>query len=284
MLKDILGHEDIKSSLKTLKNKLPTVLLFTGPKGVGKKHTALNLLDEIYKGSFNSRLESHPDILVLEPETKTFKLELIDQMKDYISDTAFELDSKYVILRDVDLMNKESANACLKVFEDAPDNTYFILLAENKELVINTICSRSISFEFSPIKDLKRYMPNLSDTEVKMMGGCLGNKATLDNLGVDEIYQEIHLFVSTFADLDYSNIIDWYLSHKDLDIILLNNMLLLVSQDLAKKNKSLNTSLIFLDSCNKFKDKLNSNLKLDMHFKNMLIQNKHLLIKNMETP
>jgi len=282
MLKDILGHEDTKLSLKVLKNKLPVLLLLTGPKGVGKKHTALNFLDEIHGGSFNSRLESHPDILILEPETKTFKLELIDLMKEFISKTAFELDSKYVIMCDVDLMNKESANSCLKVFEDAPKNTHFILLAENKELVINTIRSRSIALTLNPIKDLKKYIPELSDIEVKLMCGCIGRKKLLDDIGVDQLYLETKLFLSTYLDLDYSNIIDWYLKHKEVDISLLNTLLLIVSQDLAKKNKSLNTSLIFLESCNRFKDKLNSNLKLDMHFKNMLIQNKYLIEKNME--
>jgi len=277
MLKDIIGHEDIKSSLKVLKTNLPPLLLFTGPKGVGKQHTALHLIDEIYKGSFTPRLEIHPDILILEPETKVFKLELVDKMKDYISDTAFELDSKFVILRDVDLMNKESANSCLKIFEDSPDNTHFILLAENKDLIIDTIQSRSVSLEFNPIKDLKKYLPDLTDVEVKLMGGCIGQKKILEDIGVDTIYQEVSLLLNTYDDLDYSNILDWYTERKDLAIPLLNTLFLMVSQDLVKNNRSLNTSLLFLNSCKNFKDKIPTNLRLDMHFKNMLIQNKNNL-------
>ena len=134
MLTNIIGHEEIKRNLKVLQNNFPKLLLFTGPQGVGKKHTALNLIDEFYKGSFNSRLESHPDILILTPDTKVFKMELVYEMKDFISDTAFELDRKFVIMHDVDLMNKESANSCLKVFEEAPNNTYFILQANTSRL------------------------------------------------------------------------------------------------------------------------------------------------------
>lgn len=282
MLKDIIGHEDVKHSLKVIQNKLPSLLLFTGPKGVGKMHTALNLIDEIYKGSFTDRLISHPDILILEPDTKVFKLELIESMKDFIGETAFELDSKFVILRDADLMNKESANSCLKIFEDAPENTYFIILAESKELLIDTIRSRGISFEFSPIKDLRKYLPELTNTEVKLMGGCIGKRGALAELGVDALYGEVSLLLSTYQDTDYASIIDWFVNHKELEIPLLNTLFLLASQDLAKRNKSLNTSLLFLNSCKDFKDKIPTNLRLDMHFKNMLIQNKNQLDKNME--
>jgi hypothetical protein len=277
MLKDIIGHDDIKNSLKILKNKLPNLILFTGPKGVGKKHTAINLIDEVYGGVFTHRLLTHPDILILESDTKIFKLELVNQMKDFISETAFELDKKFVILRDVDTMNKESANACLKIFEDSPKNTHFILLAENKELVIDTVCSRSISLKFSPIKDLKKYMPSLTPLEVKLMGGCIGNKNILDNIKVDNLYNSVTLLLNNYPETNYSKIIDWYLEHKDLDISLLNSMFLLVSQDFAKNNKLLNTSLFFINSCKEFKDKIPSNLKLDMHFKNMLIQNRNKL-------
>jgi len=277
MLKNIIGHDDIKESLKVLLNRLPTLLLFIGPKGVGKQHTAINLIDELYKGSFGARILSHPDILILEPDTKVFKLELVVKMKDFISETAFELDEKFVIMRGVDLMNKESANACLKVFEDAPPNTYFILLAENEELVLNTIKSRSTAISFSPVKDLKKYLPDLSEIEVKLMGGCIGKRKTLEDFGVDLLYNETLLLLSTYEDINYDNIIDWYIEHKDIDIPLLNSIFLIASQNLAKKNKYLNTTLLFLKSCNQFKDKTSYSIKLDMHFKNMIIQNKAIL-------
>ena len=282
MLKDIYGHENIKDSLKIIKDKLPPLLLFVGSEGIGKEHTALHLIDEIYQGSFTHRLRYHPDILILKPDTKVFKLELIAQMKSYIRNTAFELDKHYVILDNVHLMNKESANACLKVFEDAPNNTHFILLAENKELILDTILSRSILFEFSPVKDLKKYLPELSDIEIKLLEGCLGRKELLLNLDVTKLYQEVLLFLVSYKDLDYSEIIDWYNKYNNLEIYLLNIFFLLVSQELAKRNKYLNTVLLFLNSCKEFKSKIDSNLNLGIHFKNMLIQNRYLLEKSKE--
>jgi len=277
MLKDIIGHKNIKDNLIFLKDNLPSLLLFSGPSGVGKKHCALNIIDEIYLGSFSNRLITHPDILYLESDTKIFKLELIREMKEFISETAFELDRKFVILRDVHLMNKESANACLKIFEDSPENTHFILLTDNKELVIDTIRSRSVLIEFSPISNLKKYLPELTDIEIKIMGGCLGRKKILENINLTQVYQEVMSFLNTFRDISYSNIISWFVRHKDIKISILNILFLLVSQDLAKKNQSLNIALVFLDSCKDFKDKLTCGLNLDMHFKNMLIKNKYKL-------
>lgn len=274
MLKDILGHDDIKESLKVLKSNLPSLLLLSGPRGVGKRHTALNLIDELYTGSLSKRLLEHPDILILVPETKTFKLELIDSLKDFISSTAFEIDKKFVILANADLMNKESANACLKIFEDSPLNTHFILLAENEEFVIDTIKSRSTHLRLKPIRDLKKYIPNLSDIELKMMSGCIGKKKTLDEIGVDSLFQKVTQFLTSFSDLKYSDIIDWYLENQKIDIAILNSVFILSAQELCKSNRSLNTSLLFLKSCKEFNDKTNFSIKLDMHFKNMLLQNR----------
>lgn len=274
MLKDIIGHDQIKLSLKKIKGNLPQIFLFSGPKGVGKYHTTVNFLDDIYEGNLSSKNFNHPDILYLIPETNTFKLELINSMKNFISETSFELDRKYVILRDVHLMNKESANSCLKIFEDCPKNTVFFLLSENSELVLDTIRSRSQIFEFKPINNLKKYISDISDLENKLLGGCLGLRKILSNLDIDKIYSETVSLLIDYPKITYSEIIDWYISHKDIDFVLLNNIFTLAALDLSKSNTSLNTSLLFLESCKDFKDKIESNLKLDMHFKNMLLQNR----------
>lgn len=277
MLKDILGHDEIKDILRVIKNDLPPLVLLSGPRCVGKKHTVLNLIDEIYSGSISKKLESHPDILILEPETNVFKLELIDTLKDFISNTAFELDKKFVILSKSDRMNKESANACLKIFEDSPKNTHFFLLADNEDFIIDTLKSRSTHLRLKPIKDLLKYIPNLSEIELKMMGGCIGKKKELDEIGVDALFSKVTSFLNSFIDLKYSEIIEWYLEYQKMDISILNSIFILSAQQLSKSNQSLNASILFLKSCKNFNDKSHSNIKLDMHFKNMLLQNKLII-------
>ena len=52
---------------------------------------------------------------------------------------------------DVHIMTKESANALLKVLEEPPEDTYFILVSEGKEALLPTITSRTYQVEFSPL-------------------------------------------------------------------------------------------------------------------------------------
>ena len=72
MLKNIIGHDSIKEKLRSFVRKTPKIIIFSGPKGVGKKFTALNLIDEIYGGTVN--VSNHPDVKVYSPENNIFKI------------------------------------------------------------------------------------------------------------------------------------------------------------------------------------------------------------------
>lgn len=55
---------------------------------------------------------------------------------------------KIVILENADLMQEGSRNSLLKVLEEPPADTYFILLAEKKSTVLPTILSRVRTYSF----------------------------------------------------------------------------------------------------------------------------------------
>ena len=109
MLNNIIGHDSVKISLRSALKELPPIILFSGPKGVGKKFTAINLIDEIYKGSV--KLQDHPDVKIYTPDGDTFKIGLVHEVQKDLMYTPFELDKKFIILSNVDRMNKEAANA-----------------------------------------------------------------------------------------------------------------------------------------------------------------------------
>jgi len=139
MLDQVFGHNILKKNLLEVSKNLPNVLIFAGPAGVGKKHTAYHLIDELCVGTLQGRLFMHPDIQFFEPDTKIFKLEMVHAIQEKAQTTPFELSRKFFILRHADRMNKESANACLKLFEDCPSNVTFILLVENSNILLK-IC------------------------------------------------------------------------------------------------------------------------------------------------
>jgi len=276
MLNKVIGHDSIKKYLKDYSHNLPQVILFSGPRGVGKKFTAFNFIDEIYGGKLDQRLNNHPDINFYEPDTKVFKLEMVHEIQEKASTTPFELDKKFFILKHVDKMNKESANACLKIFEDCPKNTYFILLSENLNLVLKTISSRAVIFNFSPLGDINNHIPAMSNIEISLIGGCLGNISLIKDIDINKFYLSVKDFILNFNDKSYSEIIEWG-KNNELDWYILTNLISFVSFELIREDKVTEVALCFLKNIGEFKDKISMSLSLDNHFRNMLIQIKYSL-------
>ena len=65
---------------------------------------------------------------------------------------AFESDKKIMILWLPEFLQKEG-NRLLKIIEEPPTETYFILVAENQDLILNTILSRCQTFHCQPLQD-----------------------------------------------------------------------------------------------------------------------------------
>lgn len=93
--------------------------------------------------------ESHPDILIVDPEAlneKTFK---IGAVRDVITDAYIlpnEAEHKVYILKNADKMNVQAQNALLKLIEEPPAYARFILLCYSRASLLETIMSRVTPF------------------------------------------------------------------------------------------------------------------------------------------
>lgn len=123
--------------------------LFTGPPGVGKMTTALAFARAIIaKGDRDSDLffqeGLHPDLLVIEvPEGNSFilKEQISKELIPWIGVKPYRAKHRVVIIRDSQLMRKESANALLKTLEEPPSYGVIILCAD-VDTITETIISR----------------------------------------------------------------------------------------------------------------------------------------------
>lgn len=274
MLKNVIGHENVVKNLESIKENLPRVLLFTGQRNIGKTFTAYNLIDEIYKGTLTNRLKGHPDIILTEPETNTFKIDQVRNIKKKTLTTPFELDQKFFILRKIDHMNVRAANACLKMLEDCPDYCYFIMTAENPANVLSTVKSRSIIFSFYPLYDLSQYIENITPFEEYLIGGCVGNVDAVKLLDTEKLEKDCDFMVRNINEIRYANLVDWFVIYKDMDKDILVNGLRYSCNKVLSENPSNNEATVLVAHLNKFLEKLHSNLNLNMHFMNALYQSK----------
>ncbi len=261
MLDKIIGNESIKNDLLKLKNQIPPVMIFNGPSKVGKIFTAYNFIDEIYK--LGNRLTIHPDIRILESDTSVFKVELINKLKESLTYTPFELNRKFYLLRNIDMMNKESFNRILKVLEDRNETDYFILTSKNLNVIPLTVISRSVVFNFTPVQNLEKNFPQLSDLQIKLMMGCPGNLSLIEKLDLTNLYEIVKNLFKSIRKLTYSEILEEYSKLKTVNIWILINLMNIVSLDMM--------FLEGLSALKKLKLDLEGAILSEIHIKNMLL-------------
>lgn len=145
-------------------NRLAHAYFFVGPRQVGKTQSALAVgkflnCENIQNDSFCDICPSclkinhgnHPDIhLVSCEETDTIKIEQIRGVISQIQLKSFEARVKVFILKDVEKMTLEGANALLKTLEEPVKDSLLILTSSVPEEVPDTIRSRSHAMNFSP--------------------------------------------------------------------------------------------------------------------------------------
>ncbi len=70
-----------------------------------------------------------------------------------LSLTTYEADYKIMIIWQAEKMNPQAANKLLKIIEEPPEKTLFLLVCENEELLLRTIVSRTQRIKITKIND-----------------------------------------------------------------------------------------------------------------------------------
>lgn len=144
------------------RGSLPHALLFSGRSGVGKQKTALVLAMILNCESDKKpcglcrpckkiKSASHPDIIEENPAGKPIKISRIRDIIQILSKKPNEAKNRVIIIKDADLITPEGGNALLKVLEEPPGQSYFILLTTQKGNMLNTIISRCQTICFKPV-------------------------------------------------------------------------------------------------------------------------------------
>lgn len=106
--------------------------------------------------------------------------------------------NKVCILWGLEKMNLSAANAILKLLEEPPKKTYFILLCEDSELILPTIRSRCQELSLPPIEEtvLQNLVPEENKNKmqlVKQSGGNYGKLLTLISSSEEKEFEALLL-------------------------------------------------------------------------------------------
>lgn len=150
------------------KGKLGHAYLFEGPAGSGKLDLALDLAQSLFckpagqgfkacgQCSSCRRIKSghHPDLIQLATDQASLKVDAIRQLTSRLSKTAMEDQGMVVIIESAEKMTASASNALLKILEDPPPSTLFLLLTQAKNRILPTILSRCqvIHFQAKPVR------------------------------------------------------------------------------------------------------------------------------------
>ncbi len=179
----IIGHkEQISFVLDCIKTKkIPNAWLFYGPLGIGKASLALNLakllsnFHSLKTEFFNNISEEdirNPKINVndnnfflckrkWDEKKKIFQkyisIDDIRELKKRFSLSSTDNSYKVCIVDKTEDLNLSASNSLLKILEEPPKNTLFILVSSNPQTVLQTILSRcqKIGFKRLEKKELR---------------------------------------------------------------------------------------------------------------------------------
>jgi DNA polymerase-3 subunit delta' len=181
-------------------HKLAHAYLLVGPKDSGKTQTALSLAQMVNCESEAIKpcgqcpacrkiaSGNHPDVHVLgNDEMESIKIEDIRFLLGRAHLMAFEARTKVFIIRNIEQMTPDAANALLKTLEEPSANTLMILTTSIPEANLDTIKSRCHIVKFFPssVNRIAKFLADegMKDEDAHFLAvyseGCLGKTRKL---------------------------------------------------------------------------------------------------------
>ena len=244
----LLGHETAEKTMLAAhqSGRLHHAWLMAGPRGIGKATLAWRfarflLCGQQQGGLFGAAAEgldvaadapgrslvdarSHPDLFhlrrTLNPDTGRMRAEIaVDDVRDlgaFMHMTPAMGKWRVAIVDSADEMNRNSANAVLKILEEPPPNAVLLIVAHAPGRLLPTIRSRCRRLALQPLADdivmrlLGEYAPDVKAEEqlavARLAEGSIGRALELAGAGSLELYNEMVGVLATLPELDMARL------------------------------------------------------------------------------
>jgi DNA polymerase-3 subunit delta' len=230
----LLGHQAAETRfLKAMRSgRMHHAWLLSGPKGIGKATLAYRMARKLLGGEsllstsldipeadpVAQRVEAltHGNLFVLrrpyDKKVKRFRQDIpVDRVREvsgFFQETASETGKwRVCIIDSADELNRNSENAILKLLEEPPSNTLFILISSAPGRLLPTIRSRCMALELRAVPDDQilswlsdhgRGAPELLNAAVTLSRGAPGKALALVQ-NADVVLRSISDYLSSLG-------------------------------------------------------------------------------------
>jgi len=240
----LVGHELAERTMLAAQQsgRLHHAWLLTGPRGIGKATLAWRFARFLLAGQDQGGLfgggpeslgvpvdapgrhlidaRSHPDLFhlrrALNHDTGRIRAEIaVDDVRglgDFMHMTPAMGKWRVAIVDSADEMNRNSANAVLKVLEEPPPNAILLIVSHAPGRLLPTIRSRCRRLALQPLGEdtvvrlLGDHAPETKDEErralARLAEGSIGRALELAGAGSLDLYREMVEVLATLPDLD----------------------------------------------------------------------------------
>lgn len=210
---NVIGHDATMAAFLDAWEKRNThpihpVWMLTGPRGIGKATLAYKIAKMVYGNVgdfFIIDMERNIDKDgKIKSDGKSISVYTVRATIEKMQMSSMSGEWRVVLIDSVDELTVAAENAILKLLEEPPAKTLFLLVTHQLSAVLPTVRSRARVEKMRPLsmdclrRLCARFMPDevIDDETLRLANGSFGRIAGIKQSGGDEIYQQIITVVS----------------------------------------------------------------------------------------
>jgi len=282
--------------------KMPTKILLSGKKGLGKSTLAYHIINYILSAAEDYKYDSsnyiihednrsfkllqnnsHPNFYLIDVlnDKKNIDVSQIREMIRYTNKSAFNNMARFILIDNIENLNKNSVNALLKVIEEPNENVFFILINNSEKKILPTLKSRCLTFKINftfnesinvTNQILDKNILNLINYDLINYYNTPGEIINLFNFSKDKNIDLKNYTLFNFLNLLIDN--GYYKKNKIVRILLINliELFFLKEYTLSKSKSSL------LNFYQNFIKKINNTEKFNLDEESLFLEFKSKLL------